>query len=78
MRGNSSIVDAPFVRGAYCGIDYCLVIANFRERLSVRKRDTETFKVKRLDFKKLNTVDVKQQNKSKNAKSCVTENCACW
>jgi hypothetical protein len=51
------------------------VIANFRERLSVRKRDTEKLKVTRLDFKKLNNVDVKEQNKSKIANSCVTEKC---
>jgi len=46
MRGNSRVVDAPSVRGADCGIDYCLVRENFRERLSVRKRATEKLKVK--------------------------------
>jgi hypothetical protein len=45
-RGNSSIVATPSFIGAHCGIVYSLVIADFRERLSVRKRATEKFKVK--------------------------------
>jgi hypothetical protein len=40
-RGNSSIVDTLYFRGADCGIYYSLVIDNFRERLSVRKRASE-------------------------------------
>jgi hypothetical protein len=75
-RGNSSIVDTPYFRGAYCGIDYSLEIAKFRERLSVRKRVTEDFKV-RFGFKKLNNVNVKEQNTPKCANSSVTEKYAC-
>lgn len=54
------------------------MIENFRERLSVRKRAAEKLKVKILDFKKLNNVDVKEQNKPSGANSCVIENSACW
>jgi hypothetical protein len=37
-RGNSFIIDVQFFRGSDCGTDSCVVVAKFRERLSVSEQ----------------------------------------
>jgi len=47
-RGHLSIQDVRFFRGAGCGADHSLVVANVRERLAVNKQAAQKFDVDRL------------------------------
>jgi hypothetical protein len=63
-RRNSSVSEVPSFRGAGCATDHTLVVAYFRERLTVtrpmQKFDTENF-----SLKKLNEIESKDQNQVK-------------
>jgi hypothetical protein len=66
MRWHSSVLDVRSVREFDCGTDHCLVIAEFSERWTVSKQDSQTSDVERFNFGKLNELEVriKVQNRS--------------
>jgi hypothetical protein len=64
-RLQSSILDARSFRGADCDTEHYLVAAKLRERLSVSKRVAQKFDMQRLDLRKLNDAEVKEQCRSK-------------
>ena len=46
------------LRKAYCDTDHCLVVATARERLSIRKRASQLFYMKRRVVRKPNEAEV--------------------
>ena len=60
-RRHSSILDVQSFRSADCDIDHYLVVAKVRERLAVRKQDTQNFDGERFNMKKLNELEVKKK-----------------
>ena len=72
MNWHSFILDVQSFRGTDCDTDYCLVVANIRERLSVNKRDLQNFDVKRSNTKKLNNVEVTEECQVKSSDRFVT------
>ena len=66
MRWHSSVLDVRSVRGFDCDTDHCLVIAEFSERWAISKQESQTSDVERLNFGKLNELEVriKVQNRS--------------
>jgi len=61
-RQHSSILDVIFFRGANCDTNHYLVVAKFTERLAVSKQAAQKFDVERFNLRKLNEMDVRQQN----------------
>jgi len=60
-RWQSSVLDVRSCRGADCITDYYLVVAKVRERLAVSKQAAQNFDGKRINLKKLNELEVRQQ-----------------
>jgi hypothetical protein len=60
-RQHSSILDVRSLRGADCDTDHCLVVAEVRERLAVSNRAARKIDTGKLNVKKLNEGDVKEQ-----------------
>jgi hypothetical protein len=60
-RWHSSILDARYFRGADCDIDHYLVVAKVRDRLVVSKQAAQKIDTERLNVKKLNKGEVKEQ-----------------
>jgi hypothetical protein len=60
-RRQSNVLDVRSFRGADCETDHYLVVANVRERLAVRKQTTQKCHIERLNLKKLNEVEGKEQ-----------------
>jgi hypothetical protein len=52
-RPHSNILDARYFKGADCGTDHFLVVAEVREGLLVNKRKTQNFDIKKLNLKNL-------------------------
>jgi hypothetical protein len=48
-------------RGADSHTDHCLVVEEFRKRLSVSKWETQKFDIHRFDLKKLNKVEIMEK-----------------
>lgn len=51
--------------GAECNTDHCLVIAKFKDRLSVIKPAGQKFDMQRFDLKKLSEVEMREQQQFK-------------
>jgi hypothetical protein len=60
-RRHSDILDVRSFRGADCGTDQYLLVAELRERISVSKGGRQKFYVERFDLKKLDDVEVKEK-----------------
>jgi hypothetical protein len=60
-RGHSSILDIQLFRAADCDTDDYLVVAQDRYRLTVSKQTTHRVHMERLNLKKLNEVEGKEQ-----------------
>jgi hypothetical protein len=60
-RRHSDILDVHSFRGADCGTDHYLVVAELRVRISVSKRARQNFDLERFDLKKLNDLEVKEK-----------------
>jgi hypothetical protein len=60
-RRHSSVLDVRSFRVADCDTDHYLVVAKVRERLTVSKQTTHRFCMERLNLKKLNEVEGKEQ-----------------
>jgi hypothetical protein len=60
-RWNSSILDVRNLRGAECDIDHYLVVAKVRERLAVRKQETQKFDGEKFNLRKLDDFEVRKQ-----------------
>jgi hypothetical protein len=60
-RWLTSILDVRPYWGADCDAGYCVLIAEVRERLSVRKQDTKKTVVKRLNLNRLSELDLKKK-----------------
>jgi hypothetical protein len=58
-RRHSIVLDARSFKAADCDSDHYLVVAKFRERLSVNKQRTQRFDMERFNLKKLNDVEGK-------------------
>jgi hypothetical protein len=62
-RQHSIILDIRPSRGADCDSDYYLVMAKFRERLTVSKQTTQKYRMERFNLKKLKEVEGKKQHR---------------
>jgi hypothetical protein len=60
-RRHSNVLDVRSFRAADCDSDHYLVLAKFRERLAVNKHRSQRFHMERLNLKKLNDVEGKEQ-----------------
>jgi hypothetical protein len=60
-RCHSTVLDDPSFRGADCDADHHLAVAKFMERMAVRKQTTLRFHMERLNLKKLNEIEGKEQ-----------------
>jgi hypothetical protein len=60
-RRHSSILDVRSFRAADCDTDLYLVVAKVKERLAVTKQATHTFYIERLNIKKLDEAEGKEQ-----------------
>jgi hypothetical protein len=60
-RRRSSVLDVISFRGADCDTDHYLVFAKIRVRLTVSKRPVNKVDMDRLNLKKLNEGEVKEQ-----------------
>ena len=60
-RWHSSVLDVQSFSGADCDTDYCLVVAEIRERLAVSKEAAQRFDLERLNLRKLNELKVRKQ-----------------
>jgi hypothetical protein len=60
-RWHSSILDVRSFRGADCDTDHYLVVPKVRERLAVSKQAAQKIDMERLNVKKLDEGDVKEQ-----------------
>jgi hypothetical protein len=58
---HSNVLDVQSFRAADCDSDHCLVVAKFRERLAVNKQISQRFHMERINLKKLNEVEGKEQ-----------------
>ncbi|PNF19273.1 hypothetical protein B7P43_G07508 [Cryptotermes secundus] len=62
-RLHSSILDVHSFRAADCDTDHYLVVAKVMERVAVSKQTTHRDHMERFNFKKLNEVEGKEQNR---------------
>jgi hypothetical protein len=60
-RRNSNILDVRSYRAADSDTDHYLVMTRLRERLAVNKQRSRTFHMERLNLKKLNEVEGREQ-----------------
>jgi hypothetical protein len=60
-RRHSSILNVRSFRAADCETDHCPVVAKVRERLAMSKQTAYGFNMERLNLKKLNEVEGKEQ-----------------
>jgi hypothetical protein len=60
-RRHSNIPDVRSFRAADCDPDHYLVVAKVRERLAVNKQRSQIFHMERLNLKKLNEIEGKEQ-----------------
>jgi len=60
-RWHSSVLDVQSFRGADCGTDHCLVVAEVRERWAVSKQAAQKLYGERFNLRKLNELEVKKQ-----------------
>ena len=60
-RRHSCILDVRSFRGADFDTDHCLMVAKFRERLTVSKQASQNFDVERFNLKNLNELEVRKQ-----------------
>jgi len=60
MRWLSSILDVQSFRRAHCDTDHYLVVAEFRERLTVSKKAAQKFDVEKFNLRKLNELEVRE------------------
>jgi hypothetical protein len=60
-RRHSNVHDAQSFRAADCDSDHYLVVAKVRERLAVNKQRSQRSDMERLNLKKLNDVEGKEQ-----------------
>jgi hypothetical protein len=58
---HSNVLDVRSFRTADCDTDHYLVVAKFRERLAMNKQRSHRFHMERLNLKKLNEVESKEQ-----------------
>ena len=60
-RWHSSVMDVRSFMGAYYDTDHYLVIAKVRERLAVGKQAAQKFDRQRLNLRRLNEPEVREQ-----------------
>jgi hypothetical protein len=63
-RWHSSVVDVRPFRGADCDTDHYLVVATVRDRLTAIKQTMHRFHMERINLKKLNVVEGKEQHRA--------------
>ena len=63
-RWHSSVLDVRSFRGAYCDTDHYLVVAKISEILAEGKQKAQKFVGERLNFGKLNELEVRKQSET--------------